>query len=264
MTAKTSINTPHKMDAFRKIMAWHITITDAARGVWYRNRWPFKKEYLYIDLYAGPGSYQCKHYTGNGSPLIATNSLEKALMPYKAILFNLNDSECATLQESLNGNSKTTIINANNQNATNYLQCFKKQFGLAYFDPNHVHFDFELGQSISQCLPKVDLLFFLSGSVEKRTRKNPKTPMGEGHSTLEKMSLLNKKMWFVYALHSKFQYTFLLGTNAEKIKDWQKIGWYKIDTPKGQSTLTRLNWTGHEIATGQALQRGFDFLDEEE
>lgn len=257
MTAKTSINTAHKMEAFHNIMCWHIIITDAARGSWVRNRWPFKQDYLYIDLYAGPGQYNCQHYTGNGSPLIALQELETAQMPYKAVLFNHDTGECQTLQNALVDTPKATIINTDNQNAIDYLQCFSNQFGLAYFDPNHVHFDHTLGMSIAKCLPKVDLLFYLSGSVEKRTRNSPNTPSGEGHYLLEKMGMLGKENWYVYSLHSKFQYTFLLGTNANP-GGWKREGWYKVDSPQGQSTLALLNWTHDEIKNGSASQLGFD------
>jgi hypothetical protein len=263
MAANTSINTPHKMESFSKIMEWHIAITDNARGVWYRNKWLFKREYLYIDLYAGPGQYENDpYYNGAGSPIIAANALNAARMPYNAMLFNNDNGECQKLS-NLMATDNAEVINDDNQNAVNYLQCFKNQFGLAYFDPNNVLFDFDLGMKISACLPKVDLLFYLWGRVEKRERNSPNTPLGEGHYTLEKMRLLDKQYWFVHSLCSKDQWTFLLGTNAD-IGDWQKEGWYRVDTPRGQTTLTRLNWTGHEIASGQAWQRGFDFLDEEE
>jgi three-Cys-motif partner protein len=257
MTAKTSIHTAHKMEAFRKIIAWHIIITDAARGSWVRKRWPFKQDYIYIDLYAGPGHYQCQDYTGNGSPLIALQELKKAMMPHMGVLFNIDADECQTLQGSLSNNQNATIINADNQAATDYLQCFNNQFGLAYFDPNHVHFDFRLGRNIAQCLPKVDLLFYLSGRYEKLTRNSPNTPKGEGHFLLEKMGMLNKENWFVYSLHSKFQYTFLLGTNANP-SGWAKERWHKVDSPQGQTTLALLNWTNNEILSGHALQLGFD------
>ena len=257
MTANTSENTARKMDAFRHIIKWHIRITDATRGSWLHNRWPFKQEYLYIDLYAGPGAYNRRSYTGYGSPMIAINELIQACMPHKAMLFNWDKQEADTLNALLAAYDNVRVYNTDNQNAPGYLECHSRQFGLAYFDPNNVRFDHELGAKITDCLPRVDLLFYLSASTEKRIRTALDQPIGEGYSLLEKMQGLNKKNWFVYAPYSKFQYTFLLGTNANP-SDWQRQHWYSVNSAKGITVLNVLNWTKRELTSKKAIQMGFD------
>jgi len=258
MTANTSEHTVQKMDAFKTIMEWHIKITDATRGVYFKKHWPFRRNYIYIDLYAGPGFYDNEDYTGPGSPIIAKRVLDSARMPHECVLFNTDEYESDLLKHLFKDDDNVYVHNEDNCHATQYLTCYRNQFGLAYFDPNNVRFDGELAERIADCLPKVDLLFYFGATYDKRVRRSLKNPIGEGHSLMEKMILLFKKSWFVYAPYGQPQYTFMLGTNANA-KSWKRVGWYSLDTAVGQSIFNILNYTKEEIESGKADQLGFSF-----
>lgn len=258
MAARSSENTYHKMEGFRFIVDWHHRIADAVMA---KHDW-CKRSYLYIDLYAGPGVYvDDSNYRGDGSPLIALKILHASRKRYEALLFNNDQSEFETLRESVGVGYNADLICDDNRNVLDYLTCAQDQLGLAYFDPNTVRFDVDLGMALSQCLPRLDLLFYFSASAEKRVRLSRGVPVGEGESLSELMTRVQKDKWFVRApFGGKFQYSFLLGTNARSIGDWKAMGWYDVDSPEGITILTKMNYTREELAGKQAPQLAFPFL----
>lgn len=244
-----SAETEAKEEDFRGILSMHVTICKGIAGRW------ATPPYLYADLYAGPGHL---HYLGRdflGSPLIAQDILTRSGIPHHAVHFE-RDPEIASrlagalwtpssLLDTPDPDSSPIHVGPCQEGFPAWLRGNGRQphrYGLVYSDPIRDEIPHELLNLAAQHLPKVDLLSYVAATQYKRRRGvDPDRPHLADH-----IGAVDKRVALIREPIGAWQWTFVLWSNWPKLPAWERRGFYRLDSERGQGILERLNLSERE------------------
>ena len=244
-----SAETEAKEADFRGILDMHITI---CKGILRRHQ---AAPYLYADLYAGPGHLEFNGRRFLGSPLIAQELLTRAGIPYEAIHFEKDPEVAARLAEALwvptslvdvpNADSAPIYNEAFQDGFPRWLERAGRQpdrYGVVYADPIRDEIPHELLNQAARMMPKVDLLSYVSATQYKRRRG-----VDSGRPYLaDHIGAVDKRIALIRKPLGAWQWTFVLWSNWVNLPDWQRRGFYRLDSEDGRLILDRLNLTARE------------------
>ncbi len=245
-----SAETEAKEADFRGILNMHVTICKAIMA-----RQP-AGPYLYADLYAGPGHLEYRGRRFAGSPLIAQEILTRAGLPSEAIHFEQDPAVAARLADALY--VPTSLIDQPDPDtAPIYTEPCQSGFaswldragpqphryGLVYSDPIRDEIPHELLNKTARLLPKVDLLSYVAATQYKRRRGvDSDRPFLADH-----IGAVGKRVALVREPMGAWQWTFVLWSNWVNLPDWQRRGFYRLDSERGAQILDRLNLTARQL-----------------
>ncbi len=238
-------HTAQKQEIFSKFVEHHINIVRQIydrKGQWH--------EYLYFDVFAGPGYItNCEHYDGPGSPLIFNNLMSLEDFQYKMIVAESDLIYSSQLKDIL------TVENAPFEFRGDARDCCPNvikewHFGMAYIDLPMTKESFSMLERIitdfAKYCPQVDIVIYISANFVKRLSGMNHIPFNK--RLTEFMGCADKD-WVIREPIGKLQYTFLVGTKIDKGLTWalwSNEGFYKVDSSQGQKILLRLNYREHE------------------
>ena len=216
--------------------------------------------YHWFDITAGSGENPDARCWG--SPLVFVHQAKEAYLRYRAAFIEKDAQNVTALAHHLweyPGNH--LIVNADHVDIlANLVQRIPGwAYGMIYADPNGMP-PFDLLAEVSQLeqCKRLDILIYASGTTIKRTRT-----AHNGSSLLEYMRQIDKKHWLVRGHQSKFQWTFLLGTNWVNFPEWKsKMDFHSTTSTEGARILEELNWTESERKARQQLELPYASYDE--
>ncbi len=248
-----SPETPIKHEHFRGLLAMHLRtcknlVTDAC-------------PYQYLDLNAGPGIFDVPpeqpmlweasepgmRVQIKGSPVIFTETVKAAGIPYRAILFEKDPAYRAALQACLNGQANITIA-GDHDTAPDYLctcsRCHRHAQGLIYSDESGHIPPFGLFAQLTDPIRcrRLDLLIYYSATLHKRARRLFRTDR-----LTDYLACIPKRYWLVREPRAQEQWTFLIGTNWSGFPTWERQGFHRTDQPRGAEILRTINLTASEM-----------------
>lgn len=195
------------------------------------------RQYHYIDLNAG---------TGNGSPAIAIEAVRARIPNAQFLLCERNPDNVASLKALYGGTPGINIQPGNHDETVEPYVRLLEDFtnGILFHDPNGVP-NVELLQRVSQfsSMNRIDILLYVSATGLKRAR----TATSSGDTLSEIMSKVNKTHWLVRRRQGPQQWTFLIGTNWASFPQWEKEGFFGVETSTGQAILDPLDLTRSEM-----------------
>ena len=233
------------------ILWTHATI---CKGIATRQR---VEPYLYVDLHAGRGHLQYRGRSFNGSPLIARDILAATGMPYQAMHYEANTEQAAMLAEALW--VPTTLLDAADvgSHPINVERCedgFARwlkgvayqpnRYGVVYSDPVRDEIPHELLNKTARALPRVDLLAYVMANQYKRRRGIDERLHGAQATRpflADHIKAVNKRYVLIREPIGKWESTFALWTDWDGYPVWEKAGFHRLDSARGQRVLDRLN-----------------------
>lgn len=247
----------------------HITI---AKAIISRYKAP---PYLYVDLYAGPGHLEFEGRKFLGSPLIAQDLLAAAGVPYETVHFEKDPDAADRLRSALW--TPTTLLDAaDEQNAPVFNESFEDafpkwlhakgfqpdRFGLVYADPIRDEIPHGVLNTAAKLLPKVDLLSYVSATQYKRRRRAAEEAGDDSRPLLsDHIDTVDKRIALIRKPAGAWQWTFVLWSNWLRLPDWQKQGFYRLDSDDGRRILDVLNLTEREHKEKANTPLPFDDVD---
>jgi three-Cys-motif partner protein len=248
---------------------WHLgailqTHLRVCRGILKRTAWAHES-YHYYDLHAGPGIYPHNGLPIKGSPIIFLENLLTVDVQCKASFFEIDDDRRTELVHHVAAyNKRPGLVLSFHGDHERFLPCIfdgnppkrpRKVFGLVYADPSGSNPPFALLARMFafKWFSTLDVLIYFSATNYKRQLMAPECPTS---TRLQKiLDTMNKRYWIIREPYGQHQWTFLLGTNWTNFPVFEKLGFYRLDTPRGQKLFARLNYTNEElrhegIATG--------------
>lgn len=238
MTDWISPETEAKEEDFRGVLNMHVGICKAIGS-----RFP-TLPYLYADLYAGPGHLEFDGRRFLGSPLIAQELLTKHSLPYLALHFERDLDTAARLCDALGSEQSVFATSCQVGFATwlEHQRVESNRYGLIYSDPINAEIPHELLNEAAAKLPRVDILSYVAANQYKRRRGvDPSRPFLSDH-----IRAIEKKIVLIREPIGKWQWTFILWSNWVKFPEWQRRGFYRLDSAKGESILERLDLSKRE------------------
>lgn len=234
-----SEETERKEEDFRGINTMHVNICKAIFG-----RQAAPQPYLYVDLYAGRGNLEFRGRRFDGSPLIAGDVLRRAGLPYEALHYERDPSEAGRLLDAI-GKGGRVHIGPCQELFPQWLDEKGSQpdrYGLIYSDPIRDEIPYELLNHAAKYLPRVDLLSYVSATQYKRRRGcAPGRPFLADH-----IRAVNKRVALIREPLGTWQWTFVLWSNWTNLPQWQKRGFYRLDSKRGERILERLDLSKKE------------------
>lgn len=241
-----------KLSDFDKFMEDYLAIAQAVQSKHRYKTW-CDQTFHYIDLNAGPGilpdlldkkSNRILVPIGTeGSPLLFTRWADYYKLNYQVDFIESNP----ILANQLSGYTSERVWNKDHNLAVFDIlpEFIKWKFGLIYHDPNNGTISFDALHHCARMRPKYEILINFPGALFKRS---PESYRDEVFIS-DHMDKLKKNFWLIKDLvaSDKHQWTFLLGTNFKDIKDFLKIGMYRIDKPKGANIFERVNLSKRQL-----------------
>lgn len=246
-----SAETEPKEYDFRGILGMHVPI---CKGIISRQG----GTYLYVDLYAGPGHLEYNGRQFLGSPLIAQDILTRSGIPHETAHFEEDPAVAARLAEALwiptslldtPGPDDAPILSERCQDGfPRWLEeqgYQPKRLGLVYADPIRDPIPVDLLNHAAKLMPRVDLLSYVSANQYKRRRGGDLKR--NGHTSLPLLSdhvaAVDKKVALIRKPMGKWQFTFVLWSNWGDLPDWNRRGFYRLDSDTGRRILSSLDLT---------------------
>lgn len=245
-----SAETEPKEGDFRGILSMHVTI---CKGI--LSRRSASLPYLYVDLYAGPGHLEYQGRSFLGSPLIAQELLTRAGLANEAVHFERDPQVAERLRDALwmpaslldvpDSTSAPIFVEPCQEGFVRWLGNNGRQpdrYGLVYSDPIHDEIPHELLNQAAYYLPKVDLLSYVAATQYKRRR-------GVDHDRpylADHISAVNKRVVLIREPIGRWHWTFILWSNWVQLPEWERRGFYRLDSPNGARILERLNLSERE------------------
>lgn len=236
-----SESTPLKQEGLRAIFKQHLAI--CSRGLLKRH-WA-NSIYHYIDMNAGSGhnhDIDCE-----GSPLVFWEMVSILPIKHKAFLIEIEPTNVNLLIDRTIDWEDCEILIGDNSEWTPRLlrQLPRNTFGILYHDPNGIP-DFELLANLSRMhqSSRLDFLIRCPATAIKRNYHQCHTRL------IEHIETIKKKYWIIRELESgcRWQWTFLLGLNTNKVKAWESQGFHYIHSKRGQEIIRQLNYTKDELS----------------
>lgn len=246
-----SAETERKEEDFRGILSMHVNI---CKGIRHRRGAP---PYLYVDLFAGRGRLEFGGRRFDGSPLIARDTLSAAGIPYETVHYERDPLEAAHLLDALAGSSSTLFDDGCSDDFPVYIESCQdgfaqwlderghqpERYGLIYSDPIRDEIPHELLNRAAKYLPKVDLLSYVAATQYKRRRgSDPVRPFLADH-----IRAVDKRVALIREPLGPWQWTFVLWSNWTNLPQWEKRGFYRLDSLQGERILDRLNLSKPEL-----------------
>ena len=211
------------------------------------NRHPnYPKQYRYVDLTAGKG------FTPDGtkgSPIVFLEQAESGSfkIPYRADFIELNRQNLSELESAVKVEAERNEWKTEHWrlHTGDYRKKVRElfshvsanEFGLVFVDPSGCPPDFETLCYVAEVRPRMEILIYLSSTNVKRLFQYR-------HKLLsDYMNKIGKKYWLFRKPVSwdRFKWTFLLGTNTSKFKDYRKIDLFRLDSETGQECFSKVN-----------------------
>lgn len=240
-----SMATPDKEDGFGKYISLHCKIVKAVFDKKNRRGWFPRKKYLYIDTNAGSGD---NGPLGEGSPVLFLKAVKEYRLEYQAHFIEREQANAESLR-SITNDPRVIVHEGDNSELIKLIvpEIPKDIYGLAYHDPNGCP-DLMLIGYIAENLKKVDIMIRVNAAAMKRTRiawRDKDKPF-----LADIINGVKKENWIIREplSNDKWQWIFLFGTNYTDWGAWKKERFYRVDSPKGQDILERLNYTTEELA----------------
>lgn len=232
--------TDSKQEMFRRILIAHMS---TSRAVMLKNPVRADQRYWYFDLYAGWG----KHPDGSiGSPAIFIDVLDHHGIDCEAHLFEQHKKAVPLLTEFCSSEPRLTMHAADNRQFAALIPepCDSLwRFGLLYIDPNGSPLLTRHMKPFVQSArwSRIDLLLHVPAGTMKRSHG---AHSDKGHLPLDDyIEQLNKRYWIINNQGGSHgaQWTFLLGTNWEKLDDFRRLGFVRVDSPEGRMIINALS-----------------------
>lgn len=246
-----SEDTEAKERDFHGIMWMHAHI---CKGIGTRHRLP---PYLYVDLYAGPGNLEFQGRRFAGSPIIARDILGETGLPHFALHYEEDRDVAARLAEALwiptslldtvTADTAPIYVGRCQAGFSEWLDRNGRQpdrYGLVYSDPVSDEIPHELLNQAARLLPRVDLLSYVSANQYKRRRGLDERKNGTDATRpflLDHIQAVAKRVVLVREPIGKWEWTFILWSNWVDYPAWEKRGFYRLDSERGQRVIERLN-----------------------
>lgn len=233
-----------KQQHFQNIVDVSLRIVSA---ILLRNSWA-DPLYTFIDLNAGPGNINAQ----DGSPQIFCSLAENySRIKKKVTLCEINDKNADQLEhlrvdyKDFADYSIQVLRGDHNDTVPPLIPAAPiKTYGLIYNDPTGSLPSFDLLQMLADAYPLTDILIHTSASNLKRQRRAEHCPVDKRID--EYVQAINKKHWIVREPYTKFQWTFLLGTNWDGFPQFKRLGFYRADELDGAAIMRRLAYTQSE------------------
>jgi hypothetical protein len=248
----TSEETPIKQKHFVGILRWQMMMARAAmEGV------QCSPIFYMYDLNAARSEYTSK--TGDsiiGSSVSGVKMAEELKMKYKMTACELIRNNADELKKYFASNENVKVLQGDNRK-TLKLELppqnekfipIRERYGYVYVDPNDAFIPIDLLSEMlgHQFFRRVDLILYVAGNSVKRGRR----------FTLDDLiKKVTKKVWLIREPHGTHQWTFVFGTNYEGIGEWQKEGFYKKGTPKGDEIWERITKTQKQLREEEMKKR---------
>ncbi len=114
----------------------------------------------------------------------------------------------------------------------------KFAMGMVLSDPNGAEIPLNKLEWLSKETPRIDFCLNWNSTQFKRNRG----AFGDHRPTMEEaISRLNKKHWLIRQPMGRWQWTLLIGRNMP-ISEHQALGFYHLDSTKGQDIFRRCNF----------------------
>jgi len=237
-----SAETEPKEADFRGILGMHLQI---CKGIRSRQGGP---PYLYADLYAGPGQLSFNGKEFQGSPLIFLDLAAKEGLPYEAMCFERDPDVAERLSgavASLNGSRPAVYPEPCETGFSRWLDSAgrrRNQYGLIYSDPIKDEIPHRLLSRAAAMLPRVDILSYVAATQYKRRRGvDPERPFLSDH-----VRAIGKDVVLIRRPHTAWHWTFILWSNWVNFPQWERRGFYRLDSEIGSEIMKQLDLSSRE------------------
>lgn len=253
-----SDHTPVKLHQFQGIVQAHLRIV---RGIFFRHRWAHR-DYLYLDLNAGPGRYA----SGDaGSPLIFIDAAERTGIPYRAWFFEQDPGVASRLGTALDGVDRacgrSEVIVGDHRTMGSRLAGELRQieapvYGLIYLDPpgSPVTGSVEVVRDLlagPRCC-RMDVLVYVAATNQKRVARSHGRP-----HLLDDLAVIGKRHVWLRLPQGRHQWTFAILTDWNEFPEFRRMGFRRLGTPEGDELAERLNFSRGERMESAVLPLPF-------
>jgi three-Cys-motif partner protein len=226
-------NTTRKESAFRGIFAMNLAVQKKRRHLYY-----------HFDLNAGSGYNELANC--DGSPIVFLNTaLAAGVSTYRAHFVDSDDQAVRALLERIT-DERATVHHGDNAEFVRAIPRLIKHYGddLEYAlgsilcDPNGTGIPIDELARLSQQCPRLDIILNYGNRGWKRARG---AHIESAQLVLEDLlSKLQKKYWHIQEppINDPQEWMILIGRNF-LMGDWQKMGIFNLDSPKGKEILRR-------------------------
>jgi len=205
----------------------------------------FNQLYHYIDMTAGPGLYGNNGDEFKGSPLAFMEIAKGIGLRYRADFIEINEDNLNRLKRNIqaaNSNGDGCHLHFYRDDYTEYLPKLlrnhnNKELGLFYVDPTGEMPDFDVLGIAARQRPKMEVLIHLSATNVKRQRQFTDMELADC------LRAIGRSYWLIREPLGPHQWTFLMGSNSELLKQYKSIGFYRLESRDGQAVFSRLNFT---------------------
>ena len=242
-----SPETEQKERHFRGLQRTHAGI---CKGIFAKRR--SSLPYLYIDLNGGRGNLEYRGRVFPGSPLIAREELVSAGLSYQALHFECVPGEADLLEKALadGGWPPSSVQRMRFEegiplwlNGLGRREAWR--LGLVYSDPISEPIPVDTFNLIGERLPRVDLLAYVSATNQyKRANANG---AGHGRRLAEDVQAVNKQCVLIREPRRAEQYTFILWSNWDRLFDWKREGFHRLESGRGKELLAVMDNTKQEL-----------------
>ena len=213
--------------------------------------------YTFVDCHGGLGNWRDRvtNQYCNGSPVIFYRTLQAMGLPYRGLVFELEEDRCAQLQSNLYYEQENiSVYNEDNCNAPDRLREImheqqRDRFGdsvITLSDPymyGTIYYDYTGWPKVSEisCAAEsssLDLLVHFSTSWWKALSEEKRRARLD-NQLFQNLDELNRRYWYVSdptrGTNNKFNFTFLHGSNIHNQSIHSHL--VPIDSDEGQRRL---------------------------
>ena len=196
--------------------------------------------YYFVDTNSGTGRND--EWDCSGSPIVFLDVIKKSGLSYRAFFIDKDEGSLCLLEKRIGNNSNCYYIHGDNAVVLSKVlnDIPHGSLGIIYHDPNKCP-DYDLFKHAdNHCnAQRLDLLIRCNSTGIKRARsKNNGIPDLADYTKLKKPN-----GWMIQEPQSKFQWTFLFGSNWENINPWKIHEFHDLNSPKGQAIFNKTNYT---------------------
>jgi hypothetical protein len=236
---------PHSLFKQEMLGSFWESHVPVCREIARKYSWP-AWEYLYLDLFAGPG-YLPNYPDVPGSPVIASESL--AGTPHRIVAFEANGSVASELASRL----PTASIHGRHQDDWGRAVAAipaARRCGLIYADPNALSpadpslFDTLRGLAGNPATKYLDILLHIPATTYKRVQGLDR--YASAPSLDAELRRIGKRHCKLSRPDNAWQWTFILLTNFAHPRFARSLGWHDAGSPRGRLLLDRITMTAQE------------------